>query len=152
MIAQNYSSFEKMKNEIISKTIPLISVENLKKIENTKKTLIILDAREKKEYNTSHIKNALCVGYDHFNIKSLNQINKESTIVVYCSVGYRSEKIGEKLKKAGFSKVLNLQGGIFEWINTGFPVVDKNEVLTNKVHAYNKDWGKWLIKGEKVYE
>ncbi|MCO6501020.1 MAG: rhodanese-like domain-containing protein [Vicingus serpentipes] len=141
-----------MKNKIISKTIPIISVQNLKKVENTKKPLVILDAREKNEYNVSHIKKAQYVGYDHFNIKSLKAIDKESTIVVYCSVGYRSEKIGEKLKRAGFNKVLNLQGGIFEWVNEGYPVVDENGNATNKVHAYNASWGKWITKGEKVYE
>jgi rhodanese-related sulfurtransferase len=150
--AQNYNSFEELKNEIISKTIPLISVQELKKVENTKKPLLILDAREKAEYNTSHIKNAKYVGYDKFKMSSLKGVDKNTTIVIYCSVGYRSEKIGEKLKKAGYTKVLNLQGGIFDWINSGYLVYDNNGNETPKVHAYDKSWGKWLTKGEKVYE
>jgi len=150
--AQDYASFEEMKNEVISKTIPLISVYDLKKVENTKKPLLILDAREKKEYQVSHLKNAKYVGYDDFSIKSLITLNKESVVVVYCSVGYRSEKIGEKLKKAGFTKVLNLKGGIFDWVNSGFPVYDNTDNETHKIHAYSRSWGKWLNKGERVYE
>ncbi|MBV1952772.1 MAG: rhodanese-like domain-containing protein, partial [Cycloclasticus sp.] len=145
-------SFEELKNEIISKTIPLISAEDLKKVESTKKPLLIIDTREKKEYNVSHIKKARYVGYDNFKISKLKRVDKNTTIVVYCSVGYRSEKIGEKLIKAGFKKVMNLQGGIFDWKNKGYPVYDNNGEETKKIHAYSKSWGKWLTKGEKVYE
>ena len=150
--AQDYASFDEMKNEIISKTIPLISVQDLKKVENTKIPLVILDAREKNEYHVSHIKKALHVGYENFNIKALKEVDKKNTIVIYCSVGYRSEKIAQKLKKSGFTKVLNLQGGIFEWVNESYPVYDNKGNETQKIHAYNESWGKWLTKGEKVYE
>jgi rhodanese-related sulfurtransferase len=149
---QNYSSFNELKNNIISKTIPLISVNELKKVENTKAPLLILDAREQNEFNVSHIKNAKHVGYDQFDIKEFKKTDKETTVVVYCSVGYRSEKIGEKLKKAGFKKVMNLEGGIFDWVNSGHPLYNGDGGQTEKVHAYDKTWGKWLIKGEKVYE
>ena len=60
--------------------------------------------------------------------------------------------MGEKLKKAGFKKVLNLQGGIFDWKNKDYPVYDNKEIETEKIHAYSESWGKWLTKGEKVYE
>lgn len=150
--AQNYTSFDELKNEIISKTIPLITVQELKKVESTKKPLLILDAREKVEYNASHIQNAKYVGYDKFKMSALKGVDKSTTVVIYCSVGYRSEKIGEKLKKAGYTKVMNLQGGIFDWVNNGYPVYDNSGDETQKVHAYDKSWGKWLTKGEKVYE
>lgn len=150
--AQNYTSFDELKNEIISKTIPLISVQELKKVENTTTPLLILDAREKEEYAASHLKNAKYVGYDHFKLSTVKDLDKNATVVIYCSVGYRSEKIAEKLKKAGFTKVMNLQGGIFDWVNTGFPVYDNSGKTTQKIHAYDKSWGKWLTKGDKVYE
>ena len=150
--SQNYSSFEEMKNEIVSKTIPLITVEELNKVESTKSPLLILDAREKEEFSVSHIKNAKYAGYDQFKISRLKKIDKETAIVVYCSVGYRSEKIGEKLKKAGFKKVMNLKGGIFDWMNSGYSVYDVFGNETKKIHAYNESWGKWLTKGDKVYE
>ena len=47
---------------------------------------------------------------------------------------------------------MNLRGGIFDWVNMGYPVYDKEGNETQKIHAYDKSWGKWLIKGEKVYE
>ena len=150
--SQNYSSFDELKENNVSKTIPLISVEELKKVENTKKPLLILDAREENEFNVSHIINAKHVGYNHFKIKGLKGIDKETTVIVYCAVGYRSEKIGEKLKKAGFKKVINLEGGIFDWVNKGYPVYNNKGKETKKTHGFNESWGKWLTKGEKVYE
>ena len=45
-----------------------------------------------------------------------------------------------------------MYGGIFEWVNEGFPVVNNQEKQTDNVHAYNKSWGIWLKKGVKVYE
>jgi hypothetical protein len=70
---------------------------------------------------------------------------------VYCSVGYRSERIGEKLLKLGYTDVVNLYGGIFEWKNQGLDVYNSSNYPTDSVHTYNKSWGKWLVKGIKVY-
>ncbi|MGY3793951.1 rhodanese-like domain-containing protein [Aquimarina sp. 433] len=134
-----------------SKSIPYITVKELK---SSKNDVILFDARELVEYQTSHLKGAIHVGYDFFEIKKIaNQnIPKDSKIVVYCSLGIRSEDISEKLKEFGYTNIYNLYGGIFEWKNDGNEVVDMNEKETNKVHAFSKEWGKWLYKGKKVYK
>ena len=111
----------------------------------------LVDAREKNESAVSHIKNAVWCGYDDFDIHRLKNINTSKKIVVYCSVGYRSEKISLKLKKLGLSNTYNLYGGIFEWKNQGHVVVDSTGAETEKIHAYNEKWGVWLTKGQKVY-
>ncbi|APY01316.1 rhodanese-like domain-containing protein [Lacinutrix venerupis] len=133
------------------KGVPYISVEELAM---PKTKAIIFDTREPKEYKVSHLKNAVCVGYDDFDLASIekNYPNKNEKIVVYCSLGIRSETIGEKLKKAGYTNVYNLYGGIFEWKNKDFSVVDIQNNETEKIHTFNKTWSKWLKKGEKVYE
>ena len=133
------------------RSIPYISVQELAM---PKTEAIILDAREVKEYSVSHLKNAVYVGYEEFNIETILKTieDKNQKIVVYCSLGIRSEDIGEKLKKAGYTNVLNLYGGIFEWKNNNFTIFDLDEEETEKVHAFNEDWSKWLKKGEKVYE
>ena len=116
--------------------------------------VILLDAREEKEYNISHLKNAQFVGYDRFHLKkTIKKLpDKNAEIIVYCSLGVRSEDIAEKLQKAGYTNVRNLYGGIFEWKNNGYKVFDSEEKETEKVHAFDKDWGIWLTKGEKIYE
>ncbi len=116
-----------------------------------KSKVLFIDAREKKEFDVSHIKNAVFVGYDDFNILRLRDVPKSNEIIVYCSIGKRSENITEKLVKAGYTNVSNLYGGIFEWVNQGNRVVDINNKNTDKVHAYGRLWGQWLDKGDKVY-
>lgn len=133
-------------NLLLDHSVPEISIEAAAK----NKEVIFLDTRSKKEFETSHIKNALWVGYENFNVSTLPPNSKNKTFILYCSVGYRSEKITEKLISAGYSKCYNLYGGIFEWVNTGHPVYI-NSTRTNDVHAYDKAWGIWLEKGQAVY-
>lgn len=142
--------FKKKIDSYISYSVPTISVEELK--DETSKYLI-LDARERKEFETSHICDAQFLGYKDPDFSMLKNVDKSKPIVVYCSIGYRSEKIGERLLENGFTNVYNLYGSIFEWVNQDQPVysLDKNE--TKKVHTYNRKWSKWMTnsKLEKVY-
>lgn len=114
---------------------------------------VILDARKKNEYKVSHIKDAIWIGYDQFSIDSvLKQVpDKNKEIVVYCSIGIRSETIAAKLKKTGYNHIFNLYGGIFEWKNNMFPVYNSKEQETDSVHVFSKEWGKWLKRGIKVF-
>lgn len=130
------------------KSVPLVTCDELKKQKNT----ILLDTRTKREFEVSHIKNARWVGYEEFKIGSVKDIAKETPIVVYCSVGYRSERIGEQLQRAGYKNIKNLYGSLFEWSNQGNEMVDIQEKPTTKIHAYDHIWGIWVKKGEKVYE
>ena len=114
--------------------------------------VLFLDARERKEYEVSHIRGARWVGYDDFKMNRLQGIDSTKKIIVYCSVGYRSEKVGEQLEEAGFRNVSNLYGGIFEWVNQGNEVVNTVDSTTQKVHAYDHLWGIWLTNGKKIYE
>jgi len=143
-------TLKELLNKYNKESVPYISVQELAM---PKTEAIILDARELNEYKVSHINNALHVGYDNFNLNTvLEQIPDTSkTIVVYCSVGIRSENIAHKLKKAGYSNVLNLYGGIFEWKNNNFLVYDINGNKTEDIHVFSKAWSKWLKKGNKIY-
>jgi rhodanese-related sulfurtransferase len=132
------------------KTVPYITVSTLQ----SAPSIILLDARELKEYKISHIKDALFVGFDTFDSKKFLTVvpDKNDTIVVYCSVGVRSEIIGEKLQKLGYKKVFNLYGGIFDWKNIGGQVLNSKGIITDSVHTYNKEWSKYLTRGIKIYE
>ena len=134
-----------------TQSVPYISVQELR---SPSTEAIILDARAHTEFHTSHIQNAIHVGYDNFNIETVKNSIKDTSkiIVVYCSLGIRSEDVAEQLKKAGYTNVYNLFGGIFEWKNNDFPVYDNEGELTDQVHAFSEEWGRWLIKGIKVYD
>lgn len=140
-------AYGEMLDGLLSHKSNEISVEDASKLDG----VTFVDAREKNEFAVSHIKDAVWCGYDDFDINRLKNVDGSKKIIVYCSVGYRSEKISLKLKKLGFTNTYNLYGGIFEWKNQGHPVVDLAGNQTEKVHAYNEKWGVWLTEGEKVY-
>ncbi len=141
-------TFDEKMESLYSNTVPLIKADSLNSRLNN---VVILDTRAEQEYKVSHIEGARFVDYDNFKPKDVKDIRKDQEIIVYCSVGYRSERVGEKLQKAGYTNVKNLYGGIFGWKNEGFEVVGQNNEPTDSVHVYNRLWGKWLFKGIKVY-
>jgi len=138
-------AFGKKIDGLLSFSVPLMSV---KELFNNRNKFIIFDAREKEEYEVSHIPGAKYIGYSDFNLTQLEDIPKESNMVVYCSIGYRSEKIGEKLLRLGYKNVYNLYGSIFEWANEKYPLVSSNGKTTYSVHSYNKSWSKWVTNEE----
>ena len=141
-------AFDSLLNVMVTKSVSTVGCEDIKKMKN----IVLLDTREKREYEVSHLKNAHWVGFENFDLKSVAAIPKDANIVVYCSIGVRSGKIGEKLMQAGYSNVHNFYGSIFEWVNQGNPVYDMAGKPTKKIHGYNWKWGVWCNKGEKVYE
>ncbi len=144
------SDFDKKVDQLLSYSIPVMDVDQLKK---EQENVVILDAREKEEYEISHIAGAQYIGYNKLEKSTLKGLPKDAKIVVYCSVGYRSEKIGERLQKMGYTDVHNLYGSIFEWINRGNKVVDKNGNPTEEIHTYNKKWSQWVddTKARKIW-
>ena len=121
---------------------------------NQLKNYFIFDTRSEKEYQVSKIPDAEFIDYKKPDFKVFESIDKESTIILYCSVGYRSSVIAEKLTKLGFHKVFNLYGGIFNYVNMGYLVENMDKQVTKKLHAYDKSWGKYIVNTKiiKVYE
>ena len=135
------TEFNEMADKMAKGKVTDIDVETLKA---NASDYVILDTREKAEYEISHIEGAIWVGYDDFKINRIKEIPKDAKVLTYCSVGYRSERIGEKLQKAGYQDVSNLYGSIFSWTNAGYPLVNGKEEPTNQVHGFNQRWGKWV--------
>jgi rhodanese-related sulfurtransferase len=134
-------AFDKELLNILDFSIPLLGVNEL---QNMNDSIYILDARALEEYTVSHIPGALHIGYKKLNTEILAQIPRDNKVIIYCSVGYRSEIIGKLLQQEGFTDVSNLYGSIFEWVNRGYPIVGPDEKPTRNLHTYNAKWGKWV--------
>jgi rhodanese-related sulfurtransferase len=134
---------------LYSHSVQLITVDSYKQVQNG---VVVLDTRARGEYDVSHLKNARWVGYEAFQPSSVSDIPTDTPVVVHCSVGARSEEIGEKLQELGYQRVYNLYGGIFEWMNRGYPVYKNDSTPTHEIHPYSSSWGIWLQRGETVYE
>lgn len=140
---------EKLEN-LVTADEQAISAKEAKQLANA----VFLDAREANEYNVSHLPGALHLGYDNLDLGIVDAIDKTQPIVVYCTVGYRSERAAKKLRKAGFSKVYNLYGSLYAWKLAGFPLENAAGEPTNRLHTYNKKWGSFVPEniGEKVWK
>ncbi|MEO1093564.1 MAG: rhodanese-like domain-containing protein [Cyanobacteria bacterium J06638_28] len=106
---------------------------------------VLLDVRQAEEYAVSHLPGARHLPTIQ-DVQSAN-ITFDTPLVLYCSVGYRSARLAQQLQAVGYSRVLNLEGSIFEWHNRGYPIV-ANDAPAQRVHPYNQIWG-LLVKSSK---
>ena len=144
-------TLEEVLNKYNHKKVPYIAVAELKSLQQKNK-VVILDSRELVEFKVSHIEGAILVGYNHFRLSSLpDSIDKKTPIVVYCTLGVRSEVIANQLVENGYTDVKNLYGGISEWKNKDYIVIDSIQRMTENIHVYSKKWGKWLTKGNPIF-
>jgi rhodanese-related sulfurtransferase len=104
---------------------------------------LLLDVRTPEEWNVSHLAGARRVDPNAAVESAVAGISKETPIVTYCAVGYRSGDMATKLRAAGFTDVRNLEGSIFEWANEHRPLV-RDDQHVNVVHPYNSLWGRLL--------
>ena len=104
---------------------------------------VLLDVRTEEEWNVSHLPGARRVDPNAPIEKVISGIPKETPIVAYCAVGYRSGALATKLREAGFTNVRNLEGSIFQWANEHRPLVREDKSATT-VHPYSSLWGRLL--------
>jgi rhodanese-related sulfurtransferase len=104
---------------------------------------VLLDIRTKEEYETSHLRGSILSPDSRAAMASIRGLRMDRSIVVYCSVGMRSSEVAVALRKAGYLRVANLQGGIFAWANSGKPVY-RHSLPVMDVHPFNRDWGRLL--------
>ena len=104
---------------------------------------VLLDVRTPAEWNVSHLAGARRVDPKASAKDAAGDAAKDAPIVTYCAVGYRSGQMAERLRKAGFTRVQNLEGSIFEWANERRPLVRDGERVT-RVHPVNAVWGRLL--------
>lgn len=132
---------------LLSHSVPEVSVDHLRQ-----GNFHALDARTHREFEVSHIPGATWVGYEEFSPDRLAGIDKQTPVAVYCAVGYRSEQIAVRLQKRGYVNVVNVYGGIFEWVNMKRPLVTNDGSETERIHAYSRFWGFWLKRGIPIYD
>jgi rhodanese-related sulfurtransferase len=151
-ISCGQQSLEIAVNNLLDFSVDTVHVQVLEREIESSGNIYILDTREEEEYLVSHIPGAIPVGFNQFESTVFDSIPKDASLITYCSVGYRSEKIGKRLEKMGYSNVRNLYGGIFAWKNAGMSVVSPSGETTDSVHTYNRSWSLFLEEGIKVYE
>ena len=107
--------------------------------------VVLLDARTAAEFNVSHLPGAVLASNARMALDALEPKDSEHTVVVYCSVGYRSSRLAQELRRQGFENVFNLEGSLFQWANEGRPLYRGKE-RAYRAHPYDEEWGQLLDK------
>ncbi len=99
-----------------------ITAEEAKRVIDTE-DVILLDVRTEEEYDSAHIEEATLIPVAEL-CNRTEELNKSKKIVVYCRSGHRSAIASDILIEHGFKRVYNVLGGINEWEERGYPVVN----------------------------
>jgi len=85
----------------------------------SKNDVLLFDVRTMEEFNSGHLKGSVNIDFYDEKLfdKFFNKVEKSEPIYIYCRSGNRSQKSSEKLKKLGFVKIYDLEGGYKNWIN-----------------------------------
>ncbi|WP_130285976.1 rhodanese-like domain-containing protein [Aquimarina brevivitae] len=106
-----------------SKEVELITAEEMDSLVELGKVQLI-DVRTPEEYAEGHIYGAVNINFLDDNFEELiEQVDKSKPVAVYCGKGGRSAKCASYMKKAGFTKIYDLNGGITEWKYKGKDLV-----------------------------
>jgi len=102
-----------------------IEPQALKKMLDEGQKVILLDVREADQRAEGEIfadaSYAITRGSLEFEV--LNRIKeKETLIVTYCRGGFRSALAAQTLRRLGYTKTLNLKGGLRGWAQAGYDV------------------------------
>lgn len=106
---------------IQKRVVSLISPEDLNGLHDIQ----LIDVRTPEEFDEGHLDKALNINYydDAFMSDMISKLDKSKPIYIYCKSGGRSGKASKKLKKQGFTKVYDLEGGIINWNKNNMKVV-----------------------------
>jgi len=111
----------------------LVNNVGVKRVSASEATLLInrqnaavVDVRETAEWSSGHIPNARHIALGHL-AKHISEIDKlkDKPVIVVCASGNRSTQGCRILKRAGFTQVYNLGGGMRAWGEASLPVSKK---------------------------
>jgi rhodanese-related sulfurtransferase len=96
----------------------------------------VLDVRDDVEFTSGHIAEATHIPLADLATR-ISELKKyqNKAILVNCQKGLRSAKACDILRKADFTQINNLQGGLSAWLEAKLPIVTKT---TNRISTVSK--------------
>ena len=92
-----------------------ITVDELKAWMDRGGDFLLLDVREPFESGICSLPNSTLIPMSEL-ARRLGEIEADRDTVVYCRSGNRSRTVVNYLRRQGYSRAVNLHGGILEWI------------------------------------
>lgn len=102
--------------------IQQLDVDALFKALQNKQEQILVDVREPNEWDKGFIEGALLVSLGDIEDAS-ESWDKDKSYYLICRIGGRSLKACHALSKKGFPNLTNIQGGMLDWQNKGYPLI-----------------------------
>ena len=98
-------------------TYQQISQDKAKQMMEEQEDAIVLDVREKEEYETGHIPGAVLLPLGTIDEDSAASVipKKDSVVLVYCRSGRRSKQASQALAELGYTQIYEF-GGINDWL------------------------------------
>ena len=106
---------------------------------NSNKDFILLDVREKDEWDQGHIEGAEFLPRGFLEVKVEKMlVDKDQAVVVYCAGGVRSAFAAKSLNQLGYANVRSMAGGIRDWKDNGFKLVVPETVGRDQMARYSR--------------
>src|SRR5438874_13791145 len=87
----------------------------------TNQQIVLVDVREKHEWNERHIPGAMHVPRGYLELQIEEAVpDKSKTVVLYCAGGLRSLIAGTTLQQMGYKDVISMAGGFGMWKGNGY--------------------------------
>jgi len=106
-----------------------LTVEQSHQERQVNSTIPLIDVRTPAEYGSLHAESALNHPMESLDLNTF-PFSKDQKIHIICQSGGRSMKVCQKLKSAGFEKVVNVEGGTSAWNGAGLPVITGKKALS----------------------
>lgn len=85
--------------------------------------LVVLDIRTPEEFNEARLADAIMVDYYAADFADqIDRLDKNVPYVLYCRTGNRTADAAALMEELGFSEVYEIDGGIVNWYEQGYPV------------------------------
>ena len=112
-----------MNNSLVSAKIVTPQEAFTKYITRARKDLVLLDVRTQMEViMDGFLEGAIHIPMHELQERLLNEVPKDTAVLVYCAHGVRSAAVVKAMVQAGYREVYDLQGGISDWIAAGLPI------------------------------
>lgn len=106
-----------------------LSVQQSAELLSQKNSIPLIDVRTPAEYGSVHAKGAVNLPMESLDLAKI-PCSKDDEIHVICQSGGRSMKVCQKLEAAGFTHIVNVEGGTLAWHAAGLPVVEGKKVMS----------------------
>lgn len=124
-----------------------MTVSGLRGLLHDGDNILILDVRTHEEFQIGALVGAISLPLEKVS-EFIPRLYDNTTIVSYCTVGYRSGLAAVELEVLLGRPVYNLDGGIIEWFNQGGEVVDSEGSSSSRIHPHNANWEPFVIGRE----